>query len=588
MDAGRVRWDGVLKNGRLRMVINSEENIERSEVNRIKWIIATCLRGIPILTLMSLVCAICPELPIGETIGQWVWFGKSISYSFCCIVIASLLLLLRTKDRNDIFCFRYFNVYVSWSLVLLGGIEAVWGLCQLYGFSISGHSRYAFTGSFFNPGPYAGYLAMVLPLCLHLYLDINGWKEVSIRYKMEKGAVAVAGLLILCVLPATMSRSAWVAAAISCTWVIYMHRDKRKWNMLWHRYKKRYILWGMGAFLILSLAVAGIFLLKQDSALGRLFMWKITCKAIVNHPWGCQKGFAFAYGEAQSLYFAPGGYAGWEKRVAGSPEYAFNEYLEFALAHGIVMCIIVLLVILGCLLMGVKLKRYGICGAIISLLIFSFSSYPMHLPAFIVAGVCLLLACGIGDVIGKLLILCMCLIVWIGGYTEKWTQERNACCEWMNARILYRSGAYEPANKAYKELYPYLKEKGAFLFEYGHSLHKSGHYDESFGCLDRARLYSNDPMILNIMGKNCQALHEYKCAEAFFLISVSRLPGRIYPYYLLAKLYSEPAYRDKDKFMDMKWNVLNKEPKVHSTAIEEMRREVEEIARNWDAGDSIK
>ena len=38
----------------------------------------------------------------------------------------------------------------------------------------------------------------------------------------------------------------------------------------------------------------------------------------------------------------------------------------------------------------------------------------------------------------------------------------------------------------------------------------------------------------------------------------------------------------------MKWNVLNKEPKVHSTAIEEMRREVEEIARNWDAGDSIK
>jgi len=40
--------------------------------------------------------------------------------------------------------------------------------------------------------------------------------------------------------------------------------------------------------------------------------------------------------------------------------------------------------------------------------------------------------------------------------------------------------------------------------------------------------------------------------------SVSRLPGRIYPYYLLAKLYSEPNYRDKDKFEDMKWNVLNR------------------------------
>ena len=79
-------------------------------------------------------------------------------------------------------------------------------------------------------------------------------------------------------------------------------------------------------------------------------------------------------------------------------------------------------------------------------------------------------------------------------------------------------------------------------------------------------------------------MHEYKCAEAFFLISVSRLPGRIYPYYLLAKLYSEPNYRDKDKFEDMKWNVLNRTPKVHSTAIEEMRQEVEEMAKKLEYG----
>lgn len=392
----------------------------------------------------------------------------------------------------------------------------------------------------------------------------------------------MAGMLILCVLPSTMSRSAWIAAAISCIWVAYMHRDKRKWNILWRRYKKRYILWGAGIFLILLLAAAGMFFLKPDSALGRLFMWKMTCRAIAAHPWGCHTGFACAYGGAQSLYFASGNYAAWEERVAGSPEYAFNEYLEFALTYGIVMCILALFVIFGCLWVGVRLRRYGVCGALISLLVFSFSSYPLHLPAFIVAGICLLLACGIGDVIGKYLILCVCLVVWLGGYTEKWTQEKDACRDWMNARILYRSGAYEAANRAYEKLYPSLRNKGTFLFEYGHSLHKSGRYDESFECLDQARLYSNDPMILNIMGKNCQALHEYKCAEAFFLISVSRLPGRIYPYYLLAKLYSEPNYRDKDKFEDMKWNVLNRTPKVHSTAIEEMRQEVEELAKNWN------
>ena len=512
-----------------------------------------------ICSLQSLACATTPELPSGETVGQWVWLGKAVLFSSGCILIASFLQLFGKAYREDALEFRHFYAYVAWSLVLLGGVEAVWGLCQLYGFSVSGHSRYALTGSFFNPGPYAGYLAMVLPVCLHLYLR-------------------------LCVLPSTMSRSAWVAAAISCAWVAYMHRDKRKWSILWRRYKKRYVLWGAGIFLILSLAAAGMFFLKPDSALGRRFMWKMTCRAIAAHPWGCPTGFACAYGEAQSLYFASGNYASWEERVAGSPEYAFNEYLEVALTYGVAMCILVLFVIFGCLWIGVKLRRYGICGALISLLVFSFSSYPLHLPAFIVTAICLLLACGIGDVIGKYLVLCVCLVLWFGGYAEKWTQERDACRDWVNARILYRSGAYEAANRAYEKLYPSLRKKGAFLFEYGHSLHKSGRYDESFEYLDQARLYSNDPMILNIMGKNCQALHEYKCAEAFFLISVSRLPGRIYPYYLLAKLYSEPDYRDKDKFGDMKWNVLNRKPKVYSTAIEEMRREVEEIAENWVPG----
>ena len=53
-------------------------------------------------------------------------------------------------------------------LVLLGGYEAFLGFRQLYGFSVSNHSLYALTGSFYNPGPYMGYLAMVLPVCVYV------------------------------------------------------------------------------------------------------------------------------------------------------------------------------------------------------------------------------------------------------------------------------------------------------------------------------------------------------------------------------------------------------------------------------------
>lgn len=533
---------------------------------------------IAVCSLLSLVCVTTPELPVGEALGQWMWFGNITILSASCVVTVFLLQLWRKGSWKEVLCFPHISAYVSWSLILLGAIEAIWGLRQLYGFSASRHFQYALTGSFFNPGPYAGYLAMVLPICLHQYMRIVCWKQADIFRRMGKVLAAVVGFLILCVLPATMSRSAWLAVTIGCIWVAYMHRNRLKWDILWRRYKKHYISWGIGVVFILILGGIGMFLLKMDSALGRLFMWKITCQAIAKYPQGCDKGFAFAYGEAQEEYFAQGNYAEWEERVAGSPEYAFNEYLELALTEGIAICVMLLVITFGCLWIGIRSGRYGVCGAIIALLVFSSSSYPMHLPAFIIAYICLLLACGIGDVIGKPLILYVCVMIWAGGYSEKWQQEKEAYWVWENARNLYYSGAYASANEYYRGLYPLLKEKGRFLFEYAHSLHKSGFYNESNKYLREAGKYSTDPMILNIMGKNYQGLHDYEYAEACFLSSVNRLPGRIYPYYLLAKLYTESDFRNKGKFVKMSRIVLTKEPKVHSMAIEEMRREVKMIA----------
>ena len=551
-------------------------------IHKIRDAVVVLLQFLAVCALLSLVCVTTPGLPAAETIGQWVWFGKVVLFSTGCIAITCLLQIWGRTSWKQIFSFPHFSAYVSWSLILFGGVEAIWGLRQLYGFSASGHFRYALTGSFFNPGPYAGYLAMVLPLCLHHFVRFRDWKWLITSLKIERAAAGVVGVLILCVLPATMSRSAWVAALIGCGWVMYMHRDSRKWKLLWRRYKKRYVSWGIGIFLVLIVGGAGAFFLKPDSALGRLFLWKITCQAIANHPWGCDKGFAFAYGEAQEAYFAKGDYAEWEERVAGSPEYAFNEYLELTLTQGPAICIMLIVITFACLWAGTQFRRYGVCGAIVTLLVFSFSSYPMHLPAFIVAYGCLLLACGIGDIIAKPVILSACLIIWTGGFHDKWQREKDACRDWVNARMLYHAGAYAAANTAYDKLYPQLREKGAFLFEYGHSLHKAGFYNESNKYLDKALVYCADPMILNVIGKNYQALRCYNWAEELLLASVHRLPGRIYPYYLLAKLYAEPEFLNREKFEEMKGIVLMKAPKIHSTAIEEMRREVEEIAKELE------
>ena len=84
-------------------------------------------------------------------------------------------------------------------------------------------------------------------------------------------------------------------------------------------------------------------------------------------------------------------------------------------------------------------------------------------------------------------------------------------------------------------------------------------------------------MILNILGKNACLQGDYIQAERWLWKSVHRLPGRIYPYYLLAKLYALPEYRHPDKLERMKRVVLTKKPKVMSTAIRQMREEVEKL-----------
>lgn len=538
--------------------------------------------------LLSLVTVTNIQLSAGETIGQWIWFDKTSVWAFVCILLSFLFLKKGSYLTVDI--------AVSWALIILCAVEAVWGLRQLYGFTASNHSLYALTGSFFNPGPYSGYLAMGLPVCLHRWLidkeQGKGWLPLrdgkglqekvvgGIKYILSGGTI----LLILCVLPATMSRSAWLAAGISCLWVYACHAGwGDKIRERWRLQRKRMITILIGASCVLLLAGYLLFALKPDSARGRLFMWKITCHAIAGKlsGYGIDQ-FAAAYGNAQEAYFAAGDYEPWEERVAGSPEYAFNEYLQLTVEWGLPLALCLLAVVLLCLYIGIRKKRYGICGAVLSLMIFSFSSYPLQLPAFIVTAVVLLLACVLGNSRWEWLGLAVIAGIIGGARFKKDRDTGQACREWMNAKMLYTAGAYEAAEKDYERLYPLLKNRAAFLFEYGHGLHKQQKFRASNRILIEAMQRSCDPMILNIIGKNCQQAGDCLAAEGWFIRSTHRLPGRIYPYYLLAKLYAEPGFSQPDKFEKMKRMVLTKEPKVNSTAIRQMRDEVKKMSVNTD------
>lgn len=92
--------------------------------------------------------------------------------------------------------------------IAMGAIEVLWGIGQTYGLFVSNHAWYAQTGSFYNPGPYAGFLALCLPVCLHFWLN-------STKKNILQQFSLFTAILILCVLPSTMSRTAWIHVYIS-------------------------------------------------------------------------------------------------------------------------------------------------------------------------------------------------------------------------------------------------------------------------------------------------------------------------------------------------------------------------------------
>ena len=475
--------------------------------------------------------------------------------------------------------------FLGISLLLWGIAEAAYGGLQLYGLEESNHSLFRLTGTFQIPGPYAGFLAVILPLALHGALGCRR-KGKCLRQGM---AALCWGYVFLCVtlLPATLSRAAWIAACAGCGIVLCArYRLRARCILYFRRHRRRAWAWLSAACLLLALAGVGAYYLKKDSADGRLLMWKVTARVVADAPYtGVGTGrFAGAYGEAQAAYFASGKGTAQEKHVAGSPEYAFNEFLGIAAEWGfpfLVYCLVLLVLAFRCAGRG---RQWGIAGGLAAFLAFSCFSYPLsvwqHRLLFLVL---VLLAFGSWSPRGKWqgwlwhssLWAVFALIVLAGARQAR--EKRQAEERWQEEQTYYQMEIYEGTVDNYRRLYrecPVLRQDPRFLFEYGQCLSKTGRYGESNSVLFEGSRRSADPMFWNIMGKNYQAMHAVEEAESCFRKAYDMVPNRLYPLYLLANLYFSTG--EAEKGVAVARQLLDQEPKVMSDAVREMKAEMKE------------
>ncbi len=85
-----------------------EENRIKIWIHKIKDTAVVLLHFLAVCSPLSLVCVTTPELLAGETIGQWVWFGKAVLFSAGCIVAACLLQLSMVLLGRRCYPFRVF------------------------------------------------------------------------------------------------------------------------------------------------------------------------------------------------------------------------------------------------------------------------------------------------------------------------------------------------------------------------------------------------------------------------------------------------------------------------------------------------
>jgi O-antigen ligase len=597
------------------------------------------------------------------------WVELSHSLLFLELIGLTILYIIIRHKTTQI----YFWIFIA--LIIGGLIQAVYGNLQLWGYFSSHHGIFKMTGSFFNPGPYSGYLAAIFPIslgfylfnssfnpiiarpfnfikislfntiksfftkvfCTHFFYNNNEEKSSSEKLKSStkptdyitmKSFFLISIISMCLVLPASRSRAAWLAIAVSSVYLLSIKYKLVQQVKAHFKTRIRRISLLVSLVVLLFIIGAGLYHLKKGSADGRLLIWKVSTEMIKDKPLFGHgyDGFKKHYMDYQAKYFQRNPESK-EAMVAGDTNYAFNELIQLTVENGIIGILPFFAIIFFVIFGKVKTLRSGESeekpvhsndrlslllnsasveqndseidlihisrAVILSILVFGLFSYPLQiLPIKICLTVALALTARlisrkvyinflIPIRLNRSLQFTLKSIVSIGFLGLLWIAiiqiklVETAYSNWKNAFNLYNMGLYDDCLANYEEAYPILKTNGDFLTNYGKALSMAEKHAEAVDILILASKYYPNTIVYTALGDCYKKLGQTSNAEQAYLHAWHMNPSRLYPKYLLAKLYDETG--QKTKAIEVAKELLEKDIKIESTAIEEIRDEMEKL-----------
>jgi O-antigen ligase len=563
-------------------------------------------------------------------------FSKTTTFSFSKLDFALLLLLVyislnRYFIQSDFgFSIRYLELLglgflylvlrniglkmyplLLLSVVISGIIQAVYGNLQLLGFCTSNHSGFEMTGSFFNPGPYAGFLSSVWIIALGMYLCSNHLiKQIQSQIKSNSpflneiikhsfDYITLLGLIsIALVLPATQSRAAWFASIVGSIILLEMKFNFIRKGIQKTTGKLQKIILILNAVIIIGAGLFGLYYYKKASSDGRAFIWKVTAEIISDNPIfgvGFDR-FTAHYMNYQADFFAVHGETS-EAVFADNVYYAYNEGLQFVAENGFTGLLLLLIVLSNIFQNKVKEvyqnDYYLAISGLITIGAFACFSYPMQILPIKIVLIVLVSILSQGCSTSVQLIIreskiklwafktsFLVFTIFIMYHTFSYTKNiKQGFISWNNAMNNYQFENYNTAILEFETAYPIFKKEGEFLTNYGKALSISGKHHKAILILEQTNEHQNNTIVATTLGDSYKATKQYCKAEACYQQAINMTPSKFYAPYLLAKLYDDS--QQKEKAVALAQIILNKKIKVPSIAIEEIHLEMKKILSKY-------
>lgn len=434
---------------------------------------------------------------------------------------------------------------------------AVYGLMQYTG--IAYHNRgFNIIGSFDNPAGFAACLSAGFPFCFAI-MNRGKW----LRYFGRCAAAIIALAVIL-----SESRAGILAVAVVCA--VYLGH---KYFRLLKKYSS-YII-PLSAIVFIVLAV-GLFLLKKDSAFGRILIWENACRMIADKPlfgFG-PSGFMSEYMRYQAGYFAENPDSAYAL-LADNVTHPFNEYLLLAVEYGTAG--VALLLVASTMLIKSLRRITAPHLCIVSVAVFACFSYPLRYSF-----IAILLAYSLSSLhtgrLKTLRIKRVHKIVWC------FMLGLFCCCFIRDLRFenrwgqLVRQGSLGKNKELlddYAGLYARWNGDPMFLYNYGAVLNLAGDYSGSNNIMFQCIGHLNDYDVQLIMADNYAETGQIDMAVRCYMTAKWMIPNRFMPLYRMMKLYV--AHAERDKAVALAKQITAKEIKIPSLSVKKFIRDAEEV-----------